>query len=588
MSSYSELTFAVRRYWKSVVAAAIVGALFGLAISMIFPVRSSVSHIATARVYVLTEDGANELQRRLQERELHTARGEILVEIESPANVNITSDAYTKARIPTYLGILGSDATAIAVAEVVGVPQEDVKARASFKQRDETNIVDIEIFAASATSANDLLQAYVTELSARIEALEEGDTGVEVLGVAFVEPAAPLENASQAADAEQLIRQNPDWLETAGFDAQLADSVVAEVSTKQTSVMKPNSSSSYVLEIVTEIIEGPTEGASVEGANELTGNREVWLVQAKAESEGQAVLLVRDAAQSLSLKLDEVVDSKNTNGERTIEGPLSVQTSIPVTLPDRGTTGELVTNIALGIFVGIALGLLYAIIRSNVAPVIRTPHQIARLVDGAPFVVTKDNQTRISAHAKSYSDYLPIAVALDSRQKEKLSFFIAPVSPELRSTDVALGIARALTTIGARVCVLALDTKNPKVVRVIEPAVEGGLSKRDSEREVELAGPTSVIAYQQVMEQLQKDFNYVVVAGEALGASPDGLLLARMTDGVLITARYASTRMRDYAVAVASIEQAKIVMLRTVVTDVPWKESAEWRAYSLGISVARE
>lgn len=580
MSLFSEVTFAVRRYWKSVVATSIVGALFGLAISMAFPVRSSVSHVATTRVYVLTEAGAHELRRQLRERNLYSAVGEILVEINPPENAIITSDAYTKARIPTYVGILGSDASVSVAAQSVDLDPGEVKSSLQLQQRSPANIVDVRVTAPTAPAARELIQQLTDQLTLRIAATEEGDSNVELLAVSLIDPSSATEDEPDPSIiTEALVRDNPGWLLSGSLVRPVADAVVAELMVD----LESESASAPTLSISSEMSGTASVAPGVDSSGQSNATPEVWVVRATSDNDPRAVALVEQAVSSLTFKMAGAMNAPGGNADRVVAGEPSIESVIRGPLPGRGSADRTLTNIALGALSGVVLGLLFAILRVNVAPVIRTPHQIARITGRSPYLVRKPDSTRATVQA--HQDFLLIAMSLKSKFNAGTALCFASSSPHEHAIAVALGIAEAFEAINVRVCVVDLGTEIAPHTYVFTPSAAGGSFERDRELAVQFERSDPALPSQTHLGELQEEFTYVLIVGNDIGSSLTGLLAASQSEGVFVVSTYAITRLGNYAATVASVEQASITLLGTVVQDVPESECTNWRAHSIASHV---
>lgn len=582
MSSFPELTFAFRRYWKVILAAAVVGAFIGVSISLVFPIRSIDSATATARVYVLSENGSKELQKSLEDLKLHTAVGEILLEIEPPDGPTFTSDTYTKSRIPTYLGILNSDATRSAVAAAVGLEPYELEDRVTIEQRDQANILDIRVTGATAAMASETLEEYARQLAQRISSIEDGGFTVEMLGTSTIGPVAEAGGATQSVEdsnvGEELIQRNPGWLTTAPLDPQLADSVAAET-VEQAAGQSLDIGSATSLSILPEPAGDSTATAVGDDPNPSSPTSEIWVVQATASTEQQAQALGQAAVQTLASKQAAVHDSQGAIADRVVVGDLRVESLTTEPLPGRGATDAVVTNIALGTLVGAVLGLLFALLRVNVAPVIRTTHQVARFVGSAPHLIRKPEST--DARVGPQQDLLLIAMSLKSVLNEGCSLFIAPASPADATTDIAFGIANAFHALEIQACVVEIKGDTRPTIHVFTRSAEATSFQRDSDQEARFKNHELPFFGQVQMGELRTDFSCVIVAGQSLGSSTGSLLIAGMTEGVFITATYAATKLRDYAATVASVKQSNMTLLGTVVREVPEKDCTEWRAHSI-------
>ena len=331
MSALAELSFAFKRYWRVVIAATVVGALVGLLASAVLSGGRSEQVTVTSRIVVLTPETAKKIEQRRDSASLYSASGAVLVEIDSPADSRQTSAAYTSLRIPTYMGILDSDATRAAVAESVGWEVETLQDWATVTRRADANIVEIQIQAEDPSLADEMIRQYVSALADRIEEAETGQFALELLTVSTASPQTSAESTiTSTAELQSLLSEDGNLPLTEPFDPLLAEVLESELRSDATFSELQEGLGPNVVTIEPGVLNEDLENSVVDPESG-DGRVDAWVLEFSSDDEAEALALMDSATDFVERELTEVFSSGLVDLSPVIvEGPFVIAEPSPV------------------------------------------------------------------------------------------------------------------------------------------------------------------------------------------------------------------------------------------------------------------
>jgi len=281
-------------------------------------------------------------------------------------------------------------------------------------------------------------------------------------------------------------------------------------------------------------------------------------------------------------------------------------------IPEKPVVPRTAFNIAIGLTVGLLLGIGLAILRGVLDNTVKSRESIEEttgtgLVGSIPY----DKDRRKSAAISFDTDNTSIAEAF-RKLRTNLQFLavdnpprvivVTSSMPNEGKTTTAINIALALAEAEHNVVLVGGDMRRPKLETYLDLIDEVGFStvlagraslndvlqKTRFPRLTVLASgaippnPSELLgslAAKKVLEELRARFDYVVIDSSPLLAVTDGAILAAGADGVLVIARFGETKREQLAHAVGSLEDVGASILGAVFTMMPARGNASYSYY---------
>lgn len=253
--------------------------------------------------------------------------------------------------------------------------------------------------------------------------------------------------------------------------------------------------------------------------------------------------------------------------EQPNDGTSPVKASVirPAKAPTTPVSPNPSRNLALGISLGLMLGVAAAVLRDMVDTRVTGPSDVERITD-RPIIggITFDRDTAVSPTVRT-EDYSPRAEAfrairtnlqfIDAAERPRLLLITSSLPGEGKSTTTA-HLAQTLAASGAPVCVVEADLRRPKMMEylglasgagltsvligqatldeVLQPYGEnltalgsGAIPPNPSEL---LGGP----AMRALLAELAERFEYVVLDAPPLLPVTDAAVLSKIVDGTIV------------------------------------------------------
>jgi receptor protein-tyrosine kinase len=282
------------------------------------------------------------------------------------------------------------------------------------------------------------------------------------------------------------------------------------------------------------------------------------------------------------------------------------------TVPEKPVVPRTAFNIAIGLTVGLLLGIGLAILRGVLDNTVKSREALEEttgtgLVGSIPF----DKDRRKTAAISFDTDNTGIAEAF-RKLRTNLQFLavdnpprvivVASSMPNEGKTTTAINIALALAEAEHNVVLVGGDMRRPKLEEYLDLIGEVGFStvlagraslddvlqKTRFPRVTVLASgaippnPSELLgslAAKKVLDELRSRFDYVVIDSSPLLAVTDGAILAAGADGVLIIAKFGETKHEQLAHAVGSLQDVGASILGAVFTMMPTRGNASYSYY---------
>ncbi|UXA20629.1 polysaccharide biosynthesis tyrosine autokinase [Mycobacterium sp. SMC-4] len=316
----------------------------------------------------------------------------------------------------------------------------------------------------------------------------------------------------------------------------------------------------------------------------------------------------RDIANTLSDEFVSMVRELETpeGGDRPDSRVVVEQRA---SIPSSPVLPKAETNIAVGLILGVVLGIGFALVRDLLDNTIKEKSQLEELTQtGIVGAVPLDKERRRHPAIAFDSDNSPIAEAF-RKIRTNLQFLAVDNPPRVivvtssmphegKSTS-AINIALALAEAEHNVVLVDGDMRRPMLHNYLDlvgpvgfstvlsggaPLAQALQKTRFPNLSVLTSGtvppnPSELLGSQtakNLLSELRAEFDYVIVDSTPLLAVTDAAILAASADGVIIIARYAQTRREQLGNALASLENVGAPLLGAVFTMVPTRGNASY------------
>jgi capsular exopolysaccharide synthesis family protein len=308
--------------------------------------------------------------------------------------------------------------------------------------------------------------------------------------------------------------------------------------------------------------------------------------------------IANGVADNMALVIPEL--EKPANGQAT---PVKVTVIRPAETPQYPVSPRKTLNLVLGFVVGLALGIVAALIREATDTTVRSGAELYDLTGlSALGSVRFDSSFRtqplvaMQPHGFGVEDFRTIRTTLqfvnvDAPPRQiVVSSAIASEGKSFTAVNLAITMAQA----DLSVCLVEADLRRPRAVGYL--GLDGSLGLSDvvaghyalddalvewnrGQLTVLPAGTTppdpgqllGSNAMEEVFAELRSRFDRVIIDAPPLLPVSDAVVLGGISDGVIVVARYRHVRREQFVMAVENLRAANATVLGTILTQVPSK-----------------
>jgi capsular exopolysaccharide synthesis family protein len=309
----------------------------------------------------------------------------------------------------------------------------------------------------------------------------------------------------------------------------------------------------------------------------------------------------------------ETVDGSgngNNRGGGSSQAPVKVSVVKPATAPETPVSPRPLVNLALGVLVGLAVGVGAAVLRETLDTSVKSTDDLADVTGRAslgviaydsdavrqPLIVHADPR---APRAEAFRTLRTNLQFVDVDQPPRSVVITSTLVDEGKSTT-AVNLALALAQAGVRVALVEGDLRRPRVdeylrlegavgltnVLVGQVGLDDALQSWGPHKLLVLPSgpvppnPSELLGSQQMVSllgSLQERADIVLVDSPPLLPVTDAAVLARACDGAVLVARHGKVHREQVASAVAALDAVDARLLGTVLSMAPTKGPDAYR-----------
>lgn len=283
--------------------------------------------------------------------------------------------------------------------------------------------------------------------------------------------------------------------------------------------------------------------------------------------------------------------------------------------PSAPVTPKTTRNVALGLAVGVLLGIALAVLRDRLDNTIKDRNAVEELAGTGVVGVIPLEKARQEEPAIVFADANSGDAEAYREMRTNLQFLevdnppraivITSSLPGEGKTTTAVNLALVLAEAGHSVVLVEADLRRPRVTKYLGTLGDAGLSNvlahtasledvlqptRFDGMWVLAAGglppnPSELLGSahaREVIEDLRSRFDYVIIDAPPLLPVTDAAILTNIADGALLIARYGKTTREQFARAVGNLRAVNAPVLGTILALTPTKgrgTAYEYRYY---------
>lgn len=306
--------------------------------------------------------------------------------------------------------------------------------------------------------------------------------------------------------------------------------------------------------------------------------------------------LAAELADAISARLAQVVERLETPRETAVSN-VKISLARPAPVPTSPSSPRVLLNLLLGGALGLALGLVAAILRHHLDKRIKTSDDVRSLTGMSPLGSTLYQRSARrrplvaldwrSAAAERYRT-VRTALKFATVDRELRHFALTSAVAGEGKTSVATNLAISWAQAGASVCLVEADLRRPGVSGFL--GIDGSIGLSDvlvGERELDqvlvpwnhemltvlpagslppdpaaLLGSTPMAT---LVTTLRDRFDVVIYDTPPMLSVTDAVVLGAHVDGVVLVIRSASTRRDQVTSCLETLRRARLSLLGTVV-----------------------
>jgi capsular exopolysaccharide synthesis family protein len=250
-------------------------------------------------------------------------------------------------------------------------------------------------------------------------------------------------------------------------------------------------------------------------------------------------------------------------------------------VPQHPERPKKVLNLALSVLLGLGLGVGLVFFLEYVDTTVRSVETVERDLDLRVLAVVPDEGPEAPAAVEAFHT-LRMGVQMAGRGADRRVVLVTSASPGDGKTSVALGLARALARSGERVCLVDADLRRPGIHAALGLPSAPGLTDHVAGEEgsagfraylksagtaglsVLTCGPLppnppdllTAESFASLLGSLKAEFDWVVLDSPPAVGLADALILASVSDAVLLVIRHGATDREMVRRSLAAIRRA--------------------------------
>lgn len=359
-------------------------------------------------------------------------------------------------------------------------------------------------------------------------------------------------------------------------------------------------STAIVLEQVAEELDGNfTRGELDESLTVSSPTGSVLIVITASHHDPETAALLANTVGSVLV--DVVENDIQVPGEGQ-SSPVQLRTVDPGRVPDQPASPNMVLNSALGLMVGVALGIGVAVLRARLDTRVHTVSDLEELttipvvgriayddrITQRPLVV---HDAPSSPRAEAFRT-LRTNLQFIAHHEDTRIFMVSSPTPGEGKTHVVANLAIVLAESGARVVLVEADLRRPRLGNVM--GIEGAVGLSDvlithatlsdvlqpwgtDNLTVLPAGqvppnPSELLGspeMQELLNELAEMADYVLIDAPPILPVTDAAILSSYASGTLLVSSVGQTKRQDFVQAIESLENVEGQVLGLIVNRVP-------------------
>lgn len=285
-----------------------------------------------------------------------------------------------------------------------------------------------------------------------------------------------------------------------------------------------------------------------------------------------------------------------TQSASLVANGLAQGTSATLSAPPAAASSPIKPRRSLNLIAGLVLGLLLGIgltwLREVLRPGLRTAEEAAAQLGGVPVLASIPLRPRVAAEDPAISeayDVLQTNLFLAMRNGDLSVVTVLGPNPRVGKTSVVAGLAKVGARGGRNMLIVDGDMRagslsshfgygtEPGLVELLQGAIdlddafvalEPGLSLLPTRQSP--INPPSLLSGERMRTlsaELRERFDVVLIDSPPIAGLADGLILASLSDAVVMVTRTGLTRREDLTTAAASLQQSRAPIAGLVVFE---------------------
>lgn len=316
----------------------------------------------------------------------------------------------------------------------------------------------------------------------------------------------------------------------------------------------------------------------------------------------------RDIADALSDEFVVMVRELETPEDGTLPDA-RVVVEQRASIPDEPVSPKTLRNLAIGLALGVLLGVGLAFIRDLLDNTVKDRQDLEEIAGVAVVGSIPLDKDRRKEPAKSFDNDNSAFAEAFRKLRTNLQFLrvdnpprvivVTSSMPSEGKSTTAINIALALAENDHTVALVDGDLRRPRLDKYLglvgsvgfSTVLAGRASLSDVLQKTAYSGVTVLtsgsvppnpsellgsLAAKKVLDELRADFDFVVIDSSPLLAVTDAAILAAGADGVLVVARYGETKREQLAHAVGNLRSVGAPLLGAVFTITPARGGASY------------